>query len=256
MRGMKLAVSTGLAAAALCGAASAKDLECDVKSDYDLSLTQKSVILTRPAEKTGSPRAIVMRDGRMFVDDAWVTLTPEDSKRIAEYEKTVRAAMPLAQQIGRDAADIAFTALGEVAASLSAHPDNTQAHLDKARAELDARLAHAITPNRFSGNDLGKGIAHAISEVLPVVIGDIVGGAVSAAFSGDTARLERMNNLDKEIERRVQPRADQLEVRAESLCRKMESLDALDDGLVYRLPDGRRLDLIDATVRPRQVTNR
>ena len=41
----------------------------------------------------------------------------------------------------------------------------------------------------------------------------------------DEARLARMNNLDKEIERRVQPRADQLEVRAESLCRRMETLD-------------------------------
>jgi hypothetical protein len=89
-----------------------------------------------------------------------------------------------------------------------------------------------------------------------VVIGDIVGGAVSAAFSGDEARLARMNNLDKEIERRVQPRADQLEVRAESLCRRMETLDSLDDAMTYRLPDGRRLDLIDAKVEIRDVTKR
>ena len=87
--------------------------------------------------------------------------------------------------------------------------------------------------------------------MLPLVIGDIVGGAISAAFSGDEARIERMNNLDKEIERRVQPRANQLEKRAESLCRRMEALDAIDDALVYRLPDGSRLDLIDAKVKVR-----
>ena len=112
-------------------------------------------------------------------------------------------------------------------------------------------MAKAVSANRFNGNELGNSISHAISEVLPLVIGDIVGGAISAAFSGDEARIERMNNLDKEIERRVQPRANQLEKRAESLCRRMEALDAIDDALDYCLPDGSRLDLIDAKVKVR-----
>lgn len=243
MRGMKLAAVGILSTGLLCGAASAKDLQCNVDSDYDLSVTDRSLILTRA---TGTPKAIVMRDGRLFVDDEWVALSAADAKRIAEYEKKVRATMPLAQEIGRDAADIAFTALGEVAAGMSSNPERTRGQLDKARKELDDRLARAVTANRFNGNDLGNGIAHAIGDVLPVVIGDIVGGAISAAFSGDEARLARMNNLDKEIERRVEPRAKRLEARAETLCRNMEALDAIDDSLEFRLPDGRRLDLIDA----------
>jgi len=247
---MKLAVATGTMAAALCGAAAAKDrnLQCDVNSDYDLSITPKSVILTRESGKTGTPKAIVMRQGRLFIDDRWVTLTPEDSKRIAQYEQEMRDTMPLAQQIGRDAADIAFTALGEVAAGLSSDPKRTRAQLDKARKDIDLKLAGTVTANRFNGNELGDSIAHAIGEVMPMVIGDIVGGAVSAAFSGDEARLERMNNLDKEIESRVEPRAKRLEQRAETLCRKMEALDAIDNALEYRLPGGDRLDLMEAKV--------
>ena len=252
MRGMKLAVvACGLAGVALCGAASAKDFRCDVDSDYDLSITPQSVILTREA---GVPKAIVMRQGRLFIDDKWVSLSAEDSKRIAEYEKQARATMPLAQQIGRDAADIAFTALGEVAAGLSSNPKQTRANLDQARAGIDRNLAHAISANRFSGNELGHSIASAITEVLPIVIGDIVGGAVSAAFSGDQARLQRMDNLDKEIERRVEPRAKVLEKRAEVLCRRMEALDAIDDSLAYRTADGNRLDLLDAKVEVREDT--
>jgi hypothetical protein len=250
--GMKLAV-VGVTGLALCGAASAKDLRCDVDSDYDLSITPKSVILTRD---TGTPKAIVMRQGKLFVDDRWVALSAEDGKRIAEYEKQARATMPLAQQIGRDAADIAFTTLGEVASGLSANPAQTRAQLDKARRQIDTRLSRSVTANRFNGNDLGEGIAAAIGEVLPTVIGDIVGGAISAAFSGDSVRLERMNNIDKEIERRIEPRAKQLEQRAESLCRRMEALDAIDEALAYRLPDGGRLDLIDAKVEIRETATR
>jgi hypothetical protein len=231
-------------------AASAKDFECNVDSDYDLSITPKSIILTR---HVGTPKAIVMRSGRLFIDDKWVALSSEDSARIAEYEKQARATMPLAQAIGRDAADIAFTTLGEVAAGLSATPNETRAHLAKARAQIDVRLARSVTANRFNGNDLGKGIADAIGEALPVVIGDIVGGAIGAAFSGDTARIERLNSIDKEVERRVEPRAKLLEARAEQLCRRMESLDEIDDALAFRLPDGDRLDLLDAKVDIREA---
>lgn len=253
MRGTKLALKhtlLGLSLLVACGTVAAKEIECDVESDYDMSLTERSVILTR-AMGPETPKAIVMRDGRLFVDDEWVKLTPEDSRRIADYEKGVRATMPLAQQIGRDAADIAFTALGEVAAGLSSNPKDTRARLDKARAQIDRDLARSISGNRFSGNELGQSIASAITDVLPIVIGDIVGGAVSAAFSGDQARLDRMNDLDKEIERRVEPRAKQLEQRAEQLCRRMEALDAIDDSLVYRLPDGSRLDLLETKVKIR-----
>jgi hypothetical protein len=252
MRGMKIAVLAG-ALMACCGAASAKDIQCDVDSDYDLSITPKSVILTRG---TGTPKAIVMRDGRLFLDDHWVQLTAADSKRVADYEKQARATMPLAQQIGRDAANIAFTALGEVAAGLSAHPADTRADLAKAREKIDANLARTITANRFNGNELGKSIEEAIGEVLPIVIGDIVGGAIGAAFSGDDARLARMNNLDKEIERRIEPQTKQLEQRAEALCRHMEALDAIDDALAYRLPDGSRLDLLDTKVRVHDTDKR
>ncbi|WP_161786967.1 DUF2884 family protein [Noviluteimonas dokdonensis] len=247
---MKLALNGGLvvALALACGAATAKNIECDVDSDYDLNVTDKSVVLTR---QTGTPKAIVMRNGRMFVDDKWVSLSKDDSKRIADYEQHIRATLPLAAQIGRDAADIAFTALGEVATGLSSRPEETRAALARSRADVDKRLERAVTANRFNGNELGRSIENAISEVLPLVIGDIVGGAISAAFSGDEARIERMNNLDKEIERRVEPRAKQLEMRAENLCRRMEALDAIDNALVYRLPDGRRLDLIDAKVKVR-----
>jgi hypothetical protein len=259
MRGTKLALKTtamhtvvGVALFAACGAAAAKNIECDVESDYDLNITERSIILTRAPHSSETPKAIVMRDGRLFVDDEWVKLTPDDSRRIADYEKNVRATMPLAEQIGRDAADIAFTALGEVAAGLSSNPKDTRARLDKARAEIDRNLARAVSANRFNGNELGNSIASAITGVLPMVIGDIVGGAVSAAFSGDQARLQRMENLDNEIERRVQPRAKQLEQRATQLCRRMEALDAIDDSLAYRLPDGRPLDLLETKVTIRE----
>ena len=225
----------------IAGAVHAGNVSCNVESDYDLTVNDQSVILTREA---GTPKWIVIRGERLFIDDKWVALGVEDRKRIADFDRGTRETLPLAREIGREAASIAFVALGEVAAGFSNDPANTRAKLDQARKKIDARLARSITANRFDGGDLGEGIGQAVSEVVPLVIGDIVGGAVRAALSGDTQRLEQMEGLDKQIEARIEPRARALEQRAEQLCEKMEALDRLDNALAYRLPDGAALDLL------------
>lgn len=236
-----LRTACALAVSTLALGAQAKDIRCNIESDYDMTINDRSVIFTR---ESGSPKAIVMRQGRLFVEDRWVELTPEDARRLEEFEQGARAAMPLAHEIGRDAADIAFTALGEVASYLSNHPDKTRRKLDKARKAIDQSIGQAISANRFNSEDLERGIERAVEDVVPSVVGDIVGGALTAALSGDTQRLERMENLDKEIEARVAGRAKALEARAEKLCSQMRDLEKLDSALAYRLPGGGALDLL------------
>jgi DUF2884 family protein len=240
MRNMILAGALLLA----CGnaAASGRDVhvDCDVHSDYQFALTEKSVILTR---KDGGPKTVLMRQGRLFVDDRWVPVSAGDRDRLISYEREARATMPLAQQIGRDAANIAFTALGEVAKGFSNDPAKTDATLRQARAELDRNLATSVSATHFNSADLGKGIGKAVSDVMPRVMGDIVGGAMRAAFSGDTERLERMDDLDSKIDAIVEPRAKALERNAEMLCQKMRALDDIDNALEYR-QNGKPLDLL------------
>jgi hypothetical protein len=225
-----------------CGSAAASDInvDCDVHSDYEFALTPKSVILTRT---DGAPKTVLMRQGRLFVDDKWVAVSAADRDRLVEYEREARATMPLAQQIGRDAANIAFTALGEVAKGFSNDPDRTEARLEKARAELDRSLAGSVSATHFNSKDLGDGIGEAVGNVMPMVIGDIVGGAMRAAFSGDSERLERLDDLDRRVDAIVEPRAKALERNAETLCRKMRTLDALDNALEVRHA-GKPLDLL------------
>lgn len=254
----------GLLLACLCGGAAAQgsklnlgrgvdidiDADCQVRSDYNFHLTERSVVFTR---KQGAPARVLMRDGRLFVDDAWVQVGAADSRRIRDYERGARAAMPLAQQVGREAAQIALMAIGEVATAFSSDPAATRAKLDEARVKVDARLQQAITPERFNGAALGEAIGDVIGDVLPTFIGDVVGGALRAAFSGDTARFERIeHDLDARIEAVVEPRAKALERNAEALCRRMEALDAIDDALEYRLPDGRPLSLLTVERKPRR----
>lgn len=235
-----------LALATFCcaGHAAADDLNCEVHSDYDHTVNAQSVIFTRAS---GTPKAIVMRDGRLFADGAWRELSAADSRRIAAFERGVRKAVPQVLQIGQDAAEIAFIALGEVAVGFSDEPRQTRAKLDRAKARLDAELARSVSTRNFESAALGDAVAEAMGDVLPIVIGDIVGGAIAAAFSGDSARLQRMEHIDAELEARIEPAAEQLERRGEALCRQLAALDRIDDALEVRI-DGRPLNLLEAEV--------
>ncbi|MDN5782964.1 MAG: YggN family protein [Luteimonas sp.] len=246
---MKMIV-LGCALSLACGSALAAgniSVDCDVHSDYDFALTPKSVILTR---KDGVPKTVLMRQGRLFIDDRWVDVSPADRDRLAEYERQARATMPLAAQIGQDAATIAFTALGEVAKGFSRDPAATEAKLKQARADLDRSLARSVSATHFNSAELGKGIGEAVSGVIPRVVGDIVGGALRAALGGDTEYLEQLDNLDARIDAVVEPRARALERNAETLCRNMQSLDRIDDALEYR-HDGKPLELLRVEVKDR-----
>ena len=81
---------------------------------------------------------------------------------------------------------------------------STTSMVERARAKIDTRLARSVTATRFNGDDLGQGIGEAVAEVIPSMIGDIVSGALGAAFSGDASRLKRLENLDAQIEARVE----------------------------------------------------
>src|SRR3546814_13317954 len=116
--------------------------------------------------------------------------------------------MPLAAKIGQDAADIAFTALGEVAKGFSLDQDATDAKLAQARADLDRSLARSISATHFNGAELGKGIGDAVAGFVPLLMGDIVGGALRAALFGDSTRLETLLDPDARTEARSERRAN------------------------------------------------
>ena len=126
-----------------------------------------------------------------------------------------------------------------------------KAKLDKARVQLDARLARSVTTTRFDGRELGEGIGDAVKEMVPMLVGDIVGGTIRAALSGDAARFQRLDNLDARIEAQIKPRAERLEQRADRFCQRLVELDRIDASLEYRLPGGKPLNLLDATYLPK-----
>jgi len=83
--------------------------------------------------------------------------------------------------------------------------------------------------------------------------------AIKSAFGGEMQRdsLEkRIERMEREIDTRVEARAKALEPLAENMCRRLKRMDALDDGLQVRLPNGEPLQLLRMDPRPGEHSDR
>jgi len=248
-----LILSLALAASLACVApASAHDrehhfdLSCNFDSHYDVQLTAQVLRFVR--EKS-TPHEVEMHHGVLRVDGKEVAMSEADHARIAEFEAKVRSLVPQVKAIARDAADIAYTAVGEVAAAFSNDNGELRAKLDRMHGEMRARIDASFDSKPWNEKQFDAIVESTVEEMVPALVGNVTSLAIKAALSGDEAVAndieKRANRLESEIERRVETQSKQIEARAEALCPQLMELSQLEASLDLRLPDGSRLDLLD-----------
>ncbi len=240
MRRAALFLALSLAA----GASQAGDLSCEVHGDYELRIDGDHIGFVREG---GDPVRVEFRDGRLLVDGRPGSLSDADRARIARMLGEIRALAPEVGAIALEAVDIAFSALSEVADGLLDDSDATIARLGEARDRIEDDLRRDPL-GTFDDRRRAALVGDVVTDLVPALVGDVVQAALVAAFTGDTAKAEaleaRAERIEREVERRIEPRARALEERAETLCARIATLDAIEEDLDYRLPDGRRLELL------------
>jgi uncharacterized protein YPO0396 len=216
---------------------------CDIGSDWSVQAYRSAWLFTR---EDGPVRELAIGGGRLFVDGKEVQVVAADHARIVELEAELRGLAPELRRIGREAVDIAFTALVEVARGLSSTPEKTIAELQRGRARSLAEIDRQPM-GVFNGEAVEQIIEPIIARFVPDIVGGAVSTALKAAFSGDAQRQEfqsRMDRMERELDTRVDARAKALEPLADAMCKRLERMDALDDALAARLPDGEPLALL------------
>ncbi|MFY2763231.1 DUF2884 family protein [Arenimonas sp. MALMAid1274] len=233
-----------LALALAAGSSQARNLDCDVSSRYDVSFNAGRIDFT---SEDGADHRVRLAAGVLYIDGQPAALGAADRARLLQFAGEVQALAPEVQSVALEAVEIAFLALSDVARALSEDGDKTVAKLADARREVEREL-RATPAAALNGDVIGDAVGTAVAELVPALVGDIVQAALAAAFSGDTRRAEalesRANKLEREIERRIEPRAEALGLRAQALCDRFAALDRLEAKFDYRLPNGERLDLL------------
>jgi hypothetical protein len=224
---------------------------CSVDSHYNLNLSKDALEFRQDADY-GSANVRIAGD-RLFVNGAEVSLAADDRRRVADIDHGVRALVPQVRAIAIDAMAIAFEAVTRVAETFADDPSEVtklRGRLSDTRLAFEQKLDAELAHRPFDDKVLEDSVERAVKDIVPIVVGDIVGKALKVALSGDEAaakRLEeRADKLDRTIQKEVEGRAKELEQRAEAFCSDLRHLDSLENDLAYRQADGKPLNLIEA----------
>lgn len=232
--------------------AKSRSIECSVDTDYSLSIANDRLTFSAD-EKTTQPKEVVIGGGRLMIDGTPMALSGHDQALLAEFESRGRVIVQDAKSIALEGVDIARIALTDVFFALAGDDGAKKAQFEQqintTMNKLRDTISRAESPSDFKDEAFERSIKQAVAEAMPMLIGTAVGMAMSAALSGDESKAKafeaRMDAMGKDIERKVEARADALEIRANALCGEVKRLDAIESQMQFLLPSGERLNLIE-----------
>jgi urease beta subunit len=228
--------------------ARALDQTCHTSSDYDLTVTDAALQFER---KNASGRRLEMRKGALAVNSQAVALGAGDRQRVAAFESRVRELVPKVKTIAQRGVDLMVVAVREEAVSASpgsAANRQVNARVDARAQELKTKIARSVTSKEWHAEALQGYMAVLLSDVAPLIAGDLAQQAVDRTLKGDLAGVvalrDRAIALRASLETRIRDKLELLQPDIAKLCPSLRELDRLETGMTQGLPDGTRLNLI------------
>jgi hypothetical protein len=213
------------------GAATAGDRAqiCDVRIAADVALQSAQVMVD-----DGRHRHVI-EDGRVWRNGRELVLDTRRQRLARDYAEAMRAAVPEISEVALHGALLGLESLALVSAGLSgdgAAVDGAAARIEKLATQLHLQ---------FDGRHLPAGklaletaFAHDLGALAADAAGQFAGSLISfigkAVFDPSAANA-RSEYLERLVERRIEPRAAQLEARADRLCGTLRRLDTLETQL-------------------------
>jgi len=224
------------------------DGHCGYSTAYDVQVMPNGIGFHRDA---GQPVDVFMHDGHLRVNDREVAVNSEDATRLRDYEQQVRQLLPEVAGVAREGVNIGFAAMRTVLMTFAENDDERRrmvGRLDENHQQALARLDAGLGQGVWKSDDMEAVVEKSVEDSVSDLVSKVAGQAVSAALSGDQSKVAaleaRADSLDKSIDREVNKRANELDKRAEALCPRLSSLDALQRQFQFRLQDGSRLQLL------------
>ncbi|WP_114238999.1 DUF2884 family protein [Dyella sp. C9] len=247
---MAAALAAGLASATMVRAGDL-DLhggDCHYSTDFDVRVVPAGVGFHRDH---GVPADVFMHNGQLRVDGREVVVSAADAERLRAYEQQVRDVLPEVAGIAREGVNIGYAAIRTVLLTFA--DNDSERHdmvdrLDRHHRDALARIDDGLGRGEWHPHDLDDVVGQGVEDAVSDVVGKVAGAAVTAALSGDQAKVAalqaRADSLDQNINKEVNTRAKALDRRADALCPRLDSLAQLQQQFGFRLSDGSRLQLM------------
>lgn len=231
--------------------AQALSTTCHARSSYDMTLTSDRLLFDRASP---APDRVELQRGALRTDGVVVRLNAEDEDRLTLFEQQLRALVPRVRAIARQGVALAVQVMHEQAQQMNLSPQ-TRVELDRrlaARAaELRQRIDASNSTHDWQGEVAQQYANQVVSDLAPLVAGDLGQQALSAAISGDLDSAARLRDEASDLATRLQPRIEHrlrsLQPQVNALCPELDRLAELQQGV--RGANGQPLRLLQVDPR-------
>jgi len=215
--------------------------QCSFSTPYDLRIADDGVWLER---QSGAPREVHIHDGSLSIDARAQAVSAADSARLRRMEEMTRDLVPAVAGIARDAVDIAFDALAGVVEVMGGSKAKAK-EVDKFRRQALAQIDESLGKGRWDQKMFDERFEANIERAAEEMASNLTGHVLWAAFTGRADEIDkRAEQMEKDMDARMEVRSRSLEARAQSLCDQVTALHDLQQSLEVRY-QGQPLDLLE-----------
>ncbi|AKE52134.1 DUF2884 family protein [Kangiella geojedonensis] len=217
------------------------NMTCDADFAYNIEIQDKGLSFSSKDQE----KVLITASSELFLDGQKQLLSPEQLELLEEYNQKVRDLLPLASGVAEEASSIAIEAVGSVAAALlQDSPERAEefvARVETISAELKQHISSShLRPEALvdyvESSDFEAEFESLIETAVTEFMENNVGEMIAAAMSGNEEKVKafekRMESFGKDLEDKMERRAEQLELQAEKLCDLVQNIDKTETQLV------------------------
>ncbi len=229
--------------------------QCDVELSHGLIITDDVI---RIVDK-GQTRVQINNDNQLFIRGYWVDLSPEESKVVEQFSRGIRQTVPELVDLATDGVNLGLSAIEQVVEGMSdKEPEVLKTQLQYVERALMDKFKRGddfffIAPQSLSKIDdfFTKEISQKIHSAVHGSLGAIL-VSLGDAFKSREGNIEdrindmgqRMDIISTEIDKSLQKKAEQLEMKASEYCECLNSLDVTESRLQQMVPGMADFDLV------------
>jgi len=232
---------------------------CNIELNGGIKINKDTIEISRNEDSLYT----ITNNEVLTVSGQEVLLSSSQQSLITEYSTSIRAVLPEVKEIATDAISLATDGVNLAFNELLGEGNDVGAeitgHLAEIKAEIDNKFAEGkefyIDENGFSGEeffgeDFQQRMENAIEDTVKNSMGSLmiaVGQEMLLAGGNMDAFQTKMENFGQKIGHEMEPRGEQLEIRAASLCQSAIAIDALETQLQVNIIELESVDILTAS---------
>jgi len=246
-------IATGLVAS------SASAQQCDINFNYGVVINPSHVRILQESQTYVQ----INNDQQLFIRGREIQLNEQQIELLTQYSQGIRKQIPEIVAIAIEGVDIGLKAVNKVIADLtgenSASHQKIQERFDEMQYRLRERFNHSDTNYYIASqdfDDFDEIFAGAFEQEIESIVTESIGTILMAVGEAMTTNEEsnseqrvetfdqRIKGMEKDLHLEIEPRAQEIELKAAQFCKNLKKLDQLESKLQKSIRQLNEFDLI------------